>query len=86
MRGTAREPHVLSLNLTMSTGWQGYASLLQQYLKNSKSEGMSQVVRRLEDFLPVVSIQVDTTKHVQLGVDPVQPAFDQIWGRTKHMK
>lgn len=39
---------------------------------------MSQVVRRLEYFLPVVSIQVDATEHMQLRVDPVQPAFDQI--------
>lgn len=41
---------------------------------------MSQVVLRLEYFLPVVSVQVDATEHVQFRVDPVQPAFDQIWG------
>lgn len=40
---------------------------------------MSQIVWGLEYFLPVVSVQVDATEHVQLRVDPVQPAFDQIW-------
>jgi len=50
-----------------------------QYLENCESKGMSQVVWRLQHFLPVVPVQVDATEHVQLGVDPVQPAFDQIW-------
>lgn len=40
---------------------------------------MGQVVWRLEYFFPVVSIQVDAAEHVQLRVDPVQPAFNQIW-------
>lgn len=44
---------------------------------------MSQVIWGLEYFLPVVSIQVDATEHVQLRVDPVQPAFDQIWEENK---
>lgn len=39
---------------------------------------MSQVVCRLQHLVPVVSVQVDATEHVQLRVDPVQPAFDQI--------
>lgn len=50
-----------------------------QYLKNGESERVSQVIWGLQHFLPVVAIQVNTTEHVQLRVDPVQPAFDQIW-------
>lgn len=44
---------------------------------------MSQVLRGLQHLLPVVSVQVDAAEHVQLGVHPVQPAFDQVWGGDK---
>lgn len=54
-----------------------------QYLKNSESKGVSEVLWRLEHFIPVVPVKVDATEHVQLWVDPVQPAFDQIWGKKK---
>lgn len=40
---------------------------------------MGQVFWGLEHLLPVVSIQVNAAEHVQLWVNPVQPAFDQIW-------
>lgn len=56
------------------------ASERGSHLKDCESEGVSQVFRGLEHLLPVVAVQVDAAEHVQLGVDPVQPAFDQIWG------
>lgn len=48
------------------------------YLEDRESKGMSQEVYRLKNSLPVVSVQVHAAEDVQLGVDPVQPAFDQI--------
>lgn len=56
-----------------------YDKKLQLYLKNCESEGMSQVFWRLENLLPVVSVQIDAAQHVQLGVHPVQSSFDQIY-------
>lgn len=49
------------------------------YLKNCESEGMRQVLWRLQNLLPVVSVQIDAAQHVQLGVHPVQPSFDQVY-------
>lgn len=48
------------------------------YLKDGEGEGMSQEVHRLKDPLPFVSVQVHAAEDVQLGVHPVQPAFDQV--------
>lgn len=55
-----------------------------QYLKNCESEGVSQVIWRLQYFLPIVAIQVNATEHVQLRVNPVQSALDQIWEEEVH--
>lgn len=52
---------------------------LRQYLENGESKGMSQVLWRLEDLLPVVAVQIHAAQHVQLGVHPVQSSFDQVY-------
>lgn len=65
---------------SQSAGMQGGEQL---YLKNSESKGVSEVFWGLQHSLPVVSIQVNAAEHVQLRVNPVQSAFDQIWNQYK---
>lgn len=52
-------------------------------LEDGEGEGMSQDLGRLQNPLPVVSVQVHAAQDVQLGVNPVQPAFDQVWTETQ---
>lgn len=50
------------------------------YLKHSDSQRVSQLVFVNDDGVSASSLHVNTGEGVQLGVNPVQPLVQQVWG------
>lgn len=50
----------------------------ESYLKYGECKRMSQELQRLENYPTILTIQVHTREHVQLGIQPVEAAFDKV--------